>query len=127
MAAAIARNISNGAIEADSGGVSATNGDSAAPNAITVMAKRGMDISEHKSRRVDSLNLSIYERIVALDASVAQRLRRQGVNSPVLIELNVPDPIGSDVKRYDETANLIERELRRIFTAPGTSNEASNR
>lgn len=117
MAAAIAHKISSGAIEAESAGVSATNGDPAASNAITVIAKKGMDIGGHRARRVDSLNLSSYDRIVALDARVAQRLRRHGVGSPILMELNVPDPIGSDEKRYHETANLIERELRQIFTA----------
>jgi protein-tyrosine-phosphatase len=117
MAAAIAHKIFGGAIEAESAGVSAPNGDSAASNAIAVMAKKGMDISGHRARQIDALTLSSYDRIVALDVNVAWRLRRLGVNSPVLIELNVPDPIGADVKRYDETADLIEHELRRIFAA----------
>lgn len=119
MAAAIARQIFTDLVDAESAGVSAADGDLAAANAITVMVNRGMDISGHKARRVDSLDLSCYDRIVALDGDVAQRLRRYGVAAPTLVELNVADPIGSDVKRYKETADQIERELRRIFPPGG--------
>lgn len=113
MAAAIARRILGNTVSVASAGVNAINGSPAAPNAITVMAEKGLDIRDHSARRIDAIDLSGFDSIVAMDHAVAESLRTRGANPAAIVELDIPDPYGDDIERYRATADSITRKIRR--------------
>jgi protein-tyrosine-phosphatase len=124
MAAAIAGKLFGDAVKAESAGISAHPGDPAAANAILTMEKCGMDLTGHEARRLDAVEVSAYDRIVAMDADVARSLRRHGLTPPILIELNIPDPIRGDIKLYKTTADQIQQQLKTALAdiGPGNAN-----
>lgn len=115
MAEAIARRILGESVSVESAGVSAANGAPAAPNAIAVMAEKGLDIKGHSARRIDGVDLSAFDAIVAMNRAVAGSLRARGANRAAIVELNVPDPYGDNIERYRVAAGSIEREIRKLF------------
>jgi len=115
MAAALARRVLGTSSAVESCGVTAVDGAPAARHAITVMGEKGLDIGSHAARGIDSLDVSSFDVVVALDPDVARRLRHRGVDTNRLVELNIADPYGNDIDRYRSTVSAVERELERLF------------
>ena len=115
MAAALARQLLGPGVEIQSAGVEACDGERAADNAVAVMAERGIDLSGHRARRVDSFDLHSFDLVVAMDRCVAAQLRARRVDPAKLKEPDIKDPIGQGIDVYRETADRIAHELERIF------------
>ena len=114
MAAAIAQQFLSSTARVESAGTAASGGSAATPDAVEVMRERGLDIESHRSRSVHSVNLGRYDLIVALTPSIANFLRRQADGRSDIEVIDVPDPLGQGLTAYRETADAIEREVRRI-------------
>jgi protein-tyrosine-phosphatase len=111
MAAAIATAKLGQGVCASSAGIECGPGISAAKNAVTVMRERGIDISKHGSTDVEALNLANFDVVVAMDSSIAERLRRLSPKLTRLIEWSIPDPYGGDLVRYRAAADAITDAL----------------
>lgn len=120
----------------ESAGVRATDGLPASPEAIQVMAERGLDLKAHRSRQVTSEVLSgtrliltmtqeQKEALLSLHPEVADRAHTfkgyAGTPDPEAGE-DVADPIGLGVEAYRRAADEIERAAasaaERLLSAP---------
>jgi protein-tyrosine-phosphatase len=82
---------------------------------VEVMKERGLNIEPHRSRPVHSVNLGRYDLVVALTTSIADDLGRQADGRSKIEVIDVPDPLGRGLAAYRETADAMEREIRRIL------------
>lgn len=103
-----------------SAGLSARSGSPASKNAREVVAERGLDLSEHRSRNVKDLTLGDYDRVFAL--AQEHLLRLPGSCEGVLLsslrehEESIADPFGGDLEVYRETFERICFYLKGIET-----------
>ncbi|HAT11137.1 MAG TPA: low molecular weight protein arginine phosphatase [Planctomycetes bacterium] len=102
-----------------SAGTAAAPGDHASAEAVAAMARRGIDLSDHASCPVMSLDLSAFDRIYVVSSRHAAFVRAQGVSAERLTVVaadrgGVPDPWGGDAEVYEATARHLESEIARI-------------
>jgi len=106
----------------ESAGTAAATGDPASDGAMLAMARRGLDLSAHRSRPVHDVALASFHRIFTVSSRHAAFIRAQGVE-PGRIEVlaadrgGVPDPFGGDDAAYEVTARTLDDEARRIAAA----------
>ena len=103
-------------LAAESAGVAAQRGDGAAPYAARALRQaRGLDLDDHAPRNVAALDLSAFDRIVAMDPSVAQRLRAEhDVDPDALVTWTIPDPYGGALADYRYSLEQIDAALDRL-------------
>ena len=104
---------------ADSAGVAAQRGDGAAPYAARALRMaRGLDLSGHSPQNVADLDLSAFDRIVAVAPSVAQRLRADHDDiDDRLVTWSIPDPYGGSMADYRLCLEQIDAALDRLLSA----------
>lgn len=95
------------AILSASAGVSAFSGDCAAQEAIEVCKERGVDISSHRSKRLNFEDLNTTDLFVCMTASHADVLH--GLDKRNTVTLSVPDPYCRGIEAYRACADLIEK------------------
>ena len=76
--------------------------------------RRGIDIKEHRARGVDSLDLSSYDLVVAVDERTRRELSSVPAERLVLLGSfglgdDIPDPNGRDPRFFAETHDAIEQ------------------
>jgi protein-tyrosine-phosphatase len=105
----------------DSAGTWATRGQSASDNSVVVMAKRGLNLSRHKSKIVSAVLLDTFDLILVMEPGHKEALRIEFAGAAervfLLSEMSGPpvpigDPYGSSEERYEKTAAEIEGYLR---------------
>ena len=103
-------------LSAESAGVAAQHGDGAAPYAVRALQQaRGLALS-HTPQPIARLDLDRFDQIVALDASVAQRLRTDYDLSPEeLVIWVIPDPYGGPLADYRYSLEQIEAALDQLL------------
>ncbi len=112
MAAVIARTLHEGAIEADSAGVSPAAGPVFPEMAAVVRELYGSDMSRHRPRHVLEFPVEKYDYIIAMDSAVFMRLSEMpGIPHDRLLGWEVADPAGLGFEAYERTAFLIEEIL----------------
>ncbi|MEZ6242427.1 MAG: low molecular weight protein arginine phosphatase [Phycisphaerales bacterium] len=129
MAAALARAIIEARPEgsettrAVSAGVTASHGAPATHEAIDEMARRGLDLSSHRSRPLTPdmiARASLVLTMTHAHADAARRLAPQHASKihPLDPEGDIPDPIGMGPEVYRQTADrlaaLVEARLREL-------------
>ncbi len=116
MAEGLAKKILGNSYHIESAGLITPSWDNAAENAIRVMKEDfGIDISSHRPRNIASVNLEDFDRIVALDLYVGERLERDyPFIQEKLVTWEVEDPIGQDIEVYRRCAKAIEKLLMEI-------------
>lgn len=120
MAEGLARKRLGAAAEVASAGIGATGGPATEEGVLVMKAVYKIDISSHVARPVGAYDLSTFDYIVALDASIYHHLRDiWGVPEAVLYGWDIEDPLGSDYQTYKETALKIERRLEQFLAATG--------
>jgi len=104
---------------AESAGVAAQRGDGAAPYAARALRMaRGLDLSGHSLQNVADLDLSAFDRIVAVAPSVAQRLRADHDDiDDRLVTWSIPDPYGGSMADYRLCLEQIDAALDRLLSA----------
>lgn len=102
-----------------SAGVAANDGDPASPQAQQVISEYGMDLSKHRSRPIDRVDVPRLEVIITMSERHAAILRQLGA-APERIVIagaasgGVPDPFGGSVEDYRRTAIVLERVAEEI-------------
>ncbi len=129
MAAAIARALleagdaGDAVTRAVSAGVTATHGAPAADEAVAEMARRGLDLSAHRSRPLTADMIERADAVYAMTPTHAEAATRlapghAGEIHPLDPEGSIPDPIGMGQEVYRETADrlaaLIAARLREL-------------
>jgi len=105
-------------VAAESAGVAAQRGDGAAPYAARALRQaRGLPLHDHTPRDVTDLDLSSFDRIVAMDATVAQRLSTEhDVDAERLATWTIPDPYGGSPADYRYALEQIDAALDRLLS-----------
>lgn len=109
-------------LEVASAGLLPATGRSSPDAAVQAAAKRGVDLSAHRSRVLDSENLDRWDIMFAFDVDQFRALRRaahrHGFSSEKIVlvgslamegPLAIPDPYGKDLKTFEATYERIER------------------
>lgn len=103
----------------ESAGTGAFAGDAASHGAVAAMARRGIDLSGHRSRPLSTLDLGRYDHLFAVSSRHAAFIRAQGVPAARITVVaadrgGIPDPWGGDDAVYEATARVLEGEVARI-------------
>lgn len=118
-----------GGLEAVSAGISALDGEPASRHTVTVMARRGLDLTSHRARRL--LPEMVREATLVLTMTRAHRcevarLVPEAGDRVFLLkdfppgdqepgpEHDVSDPIGGSEEEYEQVARELEQFLRRV-------------
>lgn len=103
---------------AASAGVAAQRGDGAAPYAVRALRMaRGLDLTDHSPRDVSDLDLSAFDRIVAMAPAVTQHLRNEhDVNADALVTWTISDPYGGSMADYRLCLEQIDAALDRLLS-----------
>jgi len=123
--AAASRNLS---LEVTSAGTSAVAGAPASPEAIRAAARRGADLSTHRSRPLQAGILSEADLVVAMTPAHQRIIRTEhGRELNVVLATDylppdharhgepVSDPFGGDMEEYEEVARLLEQCIEGIL------------
>ena len=94
--------------EAASAGTS-TNQRKVAPNAVTVMAEKGIDIGEQYPKHIDDVDVSLYDLIFSMGCGV------YCPNLPLNGDWELDDPFGQELDAYRKTRDEIERRIRELL------------
>lgn len=98
-----------------SAGTETAEGEPAARHAITVAKEMRLDLASHRTRSIDSFNLSDFDILVPMDHRITPALV---VPSSVRLEqFDIDDPYGKLLEQYRATARTIERNVRRLYAA----------
>ncbi len=100
-------------VQVESAGVAATDGESASPHACTCMARRGLDLTGHRSRHVGSCDLTSYDCFLCMSDRHAASLHALGIPATRTEVVNagrggVPDPFGGGLDDYEACAQALE-------------------
>lgn len=106
-------------VSVSSMGLSAYDGDGASANAIEVLDEIGIDIREHRSKRVMIKDIYEADRIYVMTLQhknvILESCNDKEIENKIVV-VDVPDPFGQDISRYricrDYMLTFIENELK---------------
>ncbi len=103
----------------ESAGTAAGRGESASSGALAAMARRGLDLTGHRSRPLADLDLTRFDHIFTVSSRHAAFVRSQGVPAERISVVaadrgGVPDPWGGDDADYEAAALTLEAEATRL-------------
>ncbi len=101
-------------ITVESRGLSTLGDDAATENAVNAMLDYGCDISGHRSKPINSNDLSA-DLFVCMTDVHKMLLSQVGVDASKIIVLNISDPYGLSLEAYKECAKEIERSLEKVY------------
>ncbi len=93
-------------IEASSAGTHP--GGQVAPNAVSVMAEKGIDISHQQPTLVDNVDPSTFDKVFSMGCGV------QCPNIPLNGDWQLEDPVGQSIDVYRKTRDAIEAHVRAL-------------
>jgi protein-tyrosine-phosphatase len=117
MAAALLQRLLGEAARVESAGIDTGEGLRPTKEAVSVMKELGVDVSAHRSRNAESLDLKKFDRVLAMTPAISNQLREAGVDVARITQLNVSDPYCKGTDVYREAAKEIESQLRSLFDA----------
>lgn len=127
LAHAVARRADAARFVIDAAGTDAREGNAPTPYALEVAARRGIDLSAHRSRRLVAGDFACFDVIVAMDFGHLDWLRflrpaDAGCELRLLLGAHgrrrareVPDPYGRSRGTYERVARLIELGVRALL------------
>lgn len=108
LAAAIARRLAP-AHEFRSAGTHAWNGGPATEHAVEVAGEHGLDLADHRSRRLDPADVAWADRILVMEPS---HLAALNGNAGLLCDKGIEDPYGQGIEVYRECFKELESAIR---------------
>ena len=123
IAEALVEHLSGGAVTAASAG---SHPKPLHPDAVRVMAERGIDIGGKRTKHVDELVAERFDVVITL----CDRIREvcpEFPSNPELVHWSVPDPSGAGPELFDEIAAELETRIRfllPLLTEPRTTEKA---
>lgn len=118
-----------GGLQVGSAGISAVDGDPASPQAVSVMARRGLDLSSHRARRLQPEMVRESAWVFTMTGAQRDEVLRMvpEAHERVFVlkyfppgeaepgpEHDVGDPVGRAEEVYEEVARELEQALRRV-------------
>lgn len=107
------------AIEIASAGTAAVDGVPATPEAVAVLLDKGIDLSSHRSRRLEAADVDGADLILTMTAAHRERVLELAPGAGDRVHTlsgyaageaaDIPDPLGAGLDRYRETADALER------------------
>ncbi|MDR2761003.1 MAG: threonylcarbamoyl-AMP synthase [Planctomycetaceae bacterium] len=100
-----------------SAGISVMSNGGAASNAVEVLRRRGIDLSNHESRQLNETLVQFADYIFAMTRSHRELILSMCPNADTRLYVlradggDVSDPIGSDLNKYESCANQITTEI----------------
>ena len=113
------KNVAMGNVFCESAGILeiADKGGGASPLMINAAKRIGLDLSSHRRRRVDSLEISRYDLFVCVDDRVAAYILELGVDIKNICNARVSNCWPSQFQRdLDDTAENIMGAMFRVVT-----------
>ena len=120
MALAIARTLLPDAPKLASAGLQSYGGP-ASPQAVRVLAERGIDLSGHRARQLTEAMMAeaeaVYTMTYTRQAGITEAFPRHQAKVALIDPEGraIPDPIGGDLDAYRRTADALESAIRRRF------------
>ncbi len=112
--AVLDKNIEN--ITCSSAGLFAITGDEVSVNSVKACERFGVDISEHRARRITAYILDETDKFVCMTKDHAASLSLYVPCDRIIILGNgIPDPYGGNIEAYMMCANLIKTALEKQF------------
>lgn len=99
-------------------GLCAMAGDPVSENAVRALARRGIDITQHRARALTPYHIEEADKIICLSRSHYDALLPvAGSEKLLLLGNGIPDPYGGNETVYDHCADAIDRELDRLLAS----------
>lgn len=112
-------------LETRSAGIMAGSGMPASPEAIKVMAEQGVDITRHRSRRLNENLLQWADLVLTMTESHRQYIISQYGNQSAKVftlaqfsgikHIDVVDPFGSGIQVYRKSARQLQQLIKPII------------
>lgn len=101
-----------------SAGIATVAGMPATDNAVTVCAEIGVDISEHRSRPISSIDIRAYDVFFVMTATHGYVLKKAGVPEYkiYLPKQEISDPYGGDLTIYRKCRDEIAAALQEFYS-----------
>jgi protein-tyrosine-phosphatase len=105
-------------VSVSSAGTWSIEGVPATPHAVTVMRRRGIDITTHRSRELDAGRVASADLILVMTTSHYQAILTEFPDSRARLhrfsalsggEWDIADPVSGPVEEYEATARELER------------------
>jgi protein-tyrosine phosphatase len=102
-----------------SAGISAVAKNNAAANAIEVLRRRGIDLSDHISQQLNETLVQFADYIFAMTRSHRELILSMCPSADVRLSVlstdggDIPDPIGGNMEKYEICANQITTEIKK--------------
>ena len=129
MASALARRVAiergDRDIECESAGTSAWDGAPASDGSLLVGIERRFDLGEHRARQLTREIIAEADLILAMGPHHLERIEALGGTGKCYLltdyashgksQRPISDPIGADLDVYRQTADELEREVRKVL------------
>lgn len=108
----------------ESAGTWANDGESISPNSQQVLARRGLDLRNHRSKTVSADLLDEFDLILTMEAGHKEAIRVEfpGIAQRVFLiseminsSASVKDPYGGPLEAYEQTAVTLESIITKGF------------
>jgi protein-tyrosine-phosphatase len=132
MAEALARKIARRRgikdVSVSSAGTNAWNNATATDEALLVGIERDLDLAGHRARKLTSTIVSEADLIFVMTPGHVEQVVQLGGRGKVHVideytsgiqNVGIADPFGGDLDAYRETADVLERELEKLFDRLG--------
>jgi protein-tyrosine-phosphatase/DNA-binding transcriptional ArsR family regulator len=116
MAEALAETLSNGRVRAESAG---SRPKPLHPHAVRVMARRGIDISGHRSKHLDEFAGRRFDVVVTLCDRVRE-VCPEFPGGPRTVHWSLRDPAAGDEAAFEQTAAELERRIGFLLATIGS-------
>jgi len=120
MAVGIARRILGDQCQAESAGIGAAGGSAAEEAVLVMKAAYKVDISGHRARSLNGLDLARFDYVIALDFFVYNDIKkRNAVPDEKLFGWDIEDPLGLGYAAFKRAAAKIESRLVQFLNNQG--------
>jgi protein-tyrosine-phosphatase len=117
MASAMASRLLGDRARVESAGIDTSAEWAATPEAIQVMAEKGIDISTHRSRSISELESNRWDVIVVMTPRIAKGLLSMGsISTSRLVRWDVSDPYGKGIEAYRRCVARMTELLPELLT-----------
>ncbi len=95
-----------------SAGIAANSGDEAAKHAVSCLKSKGIDISEHRARKLTKEEVLVWDAFFTMTDTHTYILQKAGIPADkIYTSQNVEDPFGKDLSDYIDCRDKIEKEV----------------
>lgn len=96
-------------------GINAMVGDTAAENAVAVLAEMDIDLSFHRSSRISNYVVDVCDYIICMDKINYGMMELVAGEKAILLGCGIDDPYGGDIDVYRECAKQISDEIDKLL------------